>query len=62
MYFACLAAMTLGLPGDPRPWEDEVVYGIIIEKFFDGNPSNNVMRDRFLKDRRGMREAFGEAI
>lgn len=43
--------MTLGLPGDPRPWEDEVVYGIIIEKFFDGNPSNNVMRDRFLKDR-----------
>ena len=51
MLLACLAAMTLALSGDPRRWEDEVVYAIIIEKFFDGDPSNNLMRSRFLNDR-----------
>jgi glycosidase len=51
MHFACLAALTLAVPVDPRGWEDEVVYGIIIEKFSDGDTSNNIMRDRFLKDR-----------
>ena len=52
MSIACLAALTLTLPGvDSRRWEDEVVYVVIIEKFCDGDPSNNFMRDRFIKDR-----------
>jgi cyclomaltodextrinase / maltogenic alpha-amylase / neopullulanase len=52
MHFACLsAALSLSLFDDSRRWEDEVVYVVIIEKFFDGDPSNNEMRDRFLKDR-----------
>jgi cyclomaltodextrinase / maltogenic alpha-amylase / neopullulanase len=51
MHFAWLVASMLALPNDARRWEDEVVYVVIIEKFADGDPSNNVMRDRFLKDR-----------
>ena len=52
MSIAWLATLALTLPGvDSRRWEDEVVYGIIIEKFCDGDPSNNFMRDRFIKDR-----------
>ncbi len=43
--------MALALMNDTRAWEDEIVYGIIIEKFFDGDPSNNFMKNRFLKDR-----------
>ena len=63
MSIACLAALTLTLPGvDSRRWEDEVVYGIIIEKFWDGDPSNNYMRDRFVKDRDATRAASGGAI
>ena len=45
---------TLALPlasGDARRWEDEIVYVVIIEKFFDGDPANDIMRDRFLKER-----------
>ena len=45
---------TLALPlafDDARRWEDEIVYVVIIEKFFDGDPANNIMRDRFFKDR-----------
>ncbi|QEH32719.1 Neopullulanase [Aquisphaera giovannonii] len=38
-------------PVPSRPWTDEIVYGIIIEKFFDADPSNNVMKARFGKDR-----------
>jgi glycosidase len=51
MHVACLTALLCALPGDARRWEDEVVYVVLIEKFFDGDPSNNVMKDRFLKDR-----------
>jgi glycosidase len=51
MHFAWLVALMLALPDNARRWEDEVVYVVIIEKFADGDPSNNVMRDRFLKDR-----------
>ena len=39
------------LHDDGRQWRDEVVYGIIIEKFFDGDQSNNYMKNRFAKDR-----------
>lgn len=30
-----------------RPWSDEVVYVVIEGKFFDGDPSNNMMLKRF---------------
>ena len=51
MPLACAAAFLLTLQGNARRWEDEIVYAIIIEKFFDGDPTNNAMRDHFLKDR-----------
>lgn len=51
MLLACCAATLLALPNDERPWRDEVVYVVIIQKFYDGDPSNNHMRDRFLKHR-----------
>jgi Alpha amylase, catalytic domain len=34
-----------------RSWEDEIVYVIVVSKFFDGDPTNNVMLRRFGKDR-----------
>jgi glycosidase len=37
--------------GDARRWEDEIVYAVIIEKFFNGDPANDIMRDRFFQDR-----------
>jgi glycosidase len=44
-------ALIFSFPDDPRPWEGEVVYVVITEKFFDGDASNNYMKDRFAKDR-----------
>jgi alpha-amylase len=46
-----LAALALVTPAQGRTWEDEIVYGIILEKFADGDPTNNLMRDRFGPDR-----------
>jgi glycosidase len=37
--------------GDARRWEDEIVYVVIIEKFFNGDPANDIMRERFFKER-----------
>ena len=37
--------------GDARRWEDEIVYVVIIEKFFNGDPANDIMRERFLRER-----------
>jgi glycosidase len=37
--------------GDARRWEDEIVYVVIIEKFFNGDPATNVMHGRFSKER-----------
>ena len=37
--------------GDSRCWEDEIVYVVIIEKFFNGDLANDKMRGRFLKER-----------
>ena len=54
--FAALAMPLVG--ADARRWEDEIVYAVIIEKFFDGNPANNIMRDRFLKDRQRYEGGF----
>ncbi len=51
MDVARIAALLLALRGDSRRWTDEVVYVVIIDKFFDGDPSNNFMKDRFIKDR-----------
>lgn len=51
MLAALAAALFLALPKDSRPWEGEVVYVVITEKFFDGDASNNVMKERFARDR-----------
>ncbi|MGQ0636482.1 MAG: alpha-amylase family glycosyl hydrolase [Planctomycetaceae bacterium] len=34
-----------------RPWTDEIVYVVIVGKFCNGDPTNDVMRERFGKDR-----------
>ena len=39
------------LADDRREWVDEIAYVVITEKFFDGDPSNDIMRRRFGKDR-----------
>ena len=52
---------TLDVPlasDDARRWEDEIVYVVIIEKFFDGDPTNNIMRDRFFKERERYESGF----
>ena len=44
----------LALPpadGVARHWEDEIVYVVIIEKFFNGDPANDIMRGRFSQER-----------
>ncbi|WP_165226549.1 alpha-amylase family glycosyl hydrolase [Aquisphaera insulae] len=47
-----LAAATIDAsPDEPRPWSEEIVYGIIVEKFLDGDPSNDFMKERYGKDR-----------
>ena len=51
MLAACAVALLFALPGDSRPWEGEIVYVVITEKFFEGDASNNYMKDRFAKDR-----------
>ena len=37
--------------GDARRWEDEIVYVIIIAKFFNGDPANDIMRNEFFQER-----------
>jgi glycosidase len=52
MSIALITAATLTLAsGDARRWEDEIVYVVIIEKFFNGDPANDIMRERFFKER-----------
>jgi alpha-amylase len=34
-----------------RLWEDEIVYVVIVQKFFNGNPANDAMRQRFGRQR-----------
>ena len=52
MSVALFSSLALPLAGgDARHWEDEIVYVVIIEKFFDGDPTNDVMRGRFFKER-----------
>ena len=52
MSVALFSTLALPLASDEaRRWEDEIVYVVIIEKFFDGDPTNDVMRGRFLKER-----------
>jgi glycosidase len=49
-----VAFITPPLPlagGDARRWEDEIVYVVIIEKFFNGDATNDFMRARFFQDR-----------
>jgi len=59
MLLPLLATLAFLPAGDKtRRWEDEVVYVVIIEKFFDGDPTNNIMRDRFFKDRKRYEGGF----
>lgn len=37
-------------PIEGRSWEDEVVYVVIVERFADGDPANNVMARQYNKD------------
>jgi glycosidase len=47
-----LSTQALSLAGgDARRWEDEIVYVVIIEKFFNGDPDNDIMREGFLQER-----------
>lgn len=59
MPIAWTAAMLVGfafafpVPGPMIPgrlWEDEVVYVVIVERFADGDPANNVMARQYQKD------------
>ena len=43
--------MLLAAHADVRHWEDEIVYVIITEKFFNGDPSNDYMKQGYIKDR-----------
>ena len=45
------AAALLLASGETRLWEDEIVYVVIIEKFFNGDPANDIMRQRFFQER-----------
>ncbi|WZO99075.1 alpha-amylase family glycosyl hydrolase [Isosphaeraceae bacterium EP7] len=58
----CAQALTMLLPiaaapvvavdlDRSRPWEDEVVYVVILEKFFNANPANDVMAGTYGKER-----------
>jgi glycosidase len=59
MSVAMFSALALSLAdGDARRWEDEVVYVVIIEKFFNGDPTNDFMRDRFLQERERYQGGF----
>jgi alpha-amylase len=42
-----------GLPDrtDRRSWEDEIVYVVVVQKFFNGDRSNDAMLGRFGKER-----------
>ena len=52
MSVAMLSTLALSpAGGDARRWEDEIVYVVIIEKFFNGDLTNDFMRDRFLHER-----------
>ena len=55
MHVAVITTLLLGLSGDSRRWEDEVVYVVIIEKFSDGDPSNNFMKRTVHQGSRALR-------
>ena len=46
-----LAGYPPGGRSEGRAWEDEIVYVVIIQKFFNGDPANDVMANRFARDR-----------
>ncbi len=62
MPFASSDQPVCNLAAKDRRWEDEIVYCVIIEKFSDGDPSNNVMKDQFAAQRTCFEGGFGEAI
>ena len=52
MSIALFTNPTMTLASDARRWEDEIVYVVIIEKFFNGDPANDIMRERFSRGTR----------
>src|SRR4051812_2333622 len=48
---ACLGGLFAHGAEGSRRWEDEVVYVVVIPKFFNGDPANDVMASRFARDR-----------
>jgi alpha-amylase len=63
---AVAAAPLAPLP--PRPWADEVLYFVLIDRFVDGDPTNNRNVDRAAKgafhggDLRGLTEHLDEIV
>src|SRR6185312_4864697 len=51
MFVPGVIAPPFALTDAPRQWEDEVVYAVITERFFDGDASNNYMKEHFVEDR-----------
>ena len=43
---------------DERQWVDEIVYVVIIGKFFNGDPTNDFMRGRFIEKRKRYEGGF----
>ncbi len=53
-----LSTVMILAPHEERLWEDEIVYVVVVQKFFDGDPTNNFMRERYLKDRERFEGGF----
>ena len=52
MSLALFTTLVLPLASDEaRRWEDEIVYVVIVEKFFDGDPANDIMHSHFCRER-----------
>ena len=58
MSVSLLTTLALLAGDDARRWEDEIVYVVIIEKLFDGDPANDIMRGRFIADRQRYEGGF----
>ena len=41
-----------------REWQDEVIYVVIVQKFFNGDPANDIMQKRFGKQRQRYEGGF----
>ncbi|MFO0909992.1 MAG: alpha-amylase family glycosyl hydrolase [Isosphaeraceae bacterium] len=54
MIFGLASLLALGCLGQPAPdrmWTDEIVYVVYVDRFFNGDPGNDIMARRYGKDR-----------